>query len=83
MRDSKEKSNDDKANDEKINDEKINDQKMCPVLASGWLANKYAADGDTTFNSDSLPKCLEEACQAWCSENGPNNPGYCRMINHH
>ena len=73
----------DKANDEKANDEKSNDQKVCPVLASGWLANKYAVYGDKTFELSNLLKCLKGACQAWNAQEGPNQPGYCRMVYHH
>jgi len=44
--------------------------KVCPFLASGWIANKYAAmtEYEETWKTEHLPKCLEGDCMAW--ENG-------------
>lgn len=42
------------------------EEKICPIMARGWLSNKWAAKGsETTFNFENLPKCLKEKCQMW------------------
>ena len=38
---------------------------ICPILASGWLSNKYASRGESTFNIDNFPKCKEVECACW------------------
>lgn len=55
-------------------------QKVCPILASGWLGNKYAslmgsndAGESPTFRPANLPRCLRENCMAW-------RFGDCRLI---
>lgn len=41
--------------------------KICPIMAKGWLANKWASYGDAekTFSKDNLPKCLGRDCGCW------------------
>lgn len=38
---------------------------ICPFLSMGWLANKFAADGQRTFNLENLPECKEAHCRLW------------------
>lgn len=39
---------------------------LCPIMAIGWLANKYAAKtGTRTFEADNIPYCHKEKCALW------------------
>lgn len=42
---------------------------ICPIMANGWLSNKYAASKsagkNSTFRIENFPKCVEENCALW------------------
>jgi hypothetical protein len=40
-------------------------EKICPIMAQGWLSNKYSSRGSSTFSLENLPKCIKEKCAFW------------------
>ena len=47
-------------------------KKICPILASGWLSNKYSGctKRSDTFSLENLPKCFKEDCEMWDKDKG-------------
>ena len=55
-------------------------EKICPIMAKGWLANKYSARTDAEmFLMKFLPPCLERKCACWVRINSLV-PGHCGLI---
>jgi len=43
-----------------------NKELICPIMAIGWFANKYAAKTENkTFMAENIPPCHKERCPLW------------------
>lgn len=67
----------------------MSEEKICPIMARGWLSNRYSAfstsssDRDNTFKYERLPKCLKEKCAWWVPDALNPGGGKCSMEKQH